>query len=56
MLNPRIEELAPGFRKSILARAVFAPPDLEAMNENLVGGDLGGGSAADQFHAHASDR
>jgi phytoene dehydrogenase-like protein len=41
----RIEELAPGFRTRILARAVFAPPDLEAMNANLVGGDLGGGSA-----------
>lgn len=44
-IEKRIEELAPGFRKRILARAVFAPPDLEAMNANLVGGDLGGGSA-----------
>lgn len=44
-VEKRIEELAPGFRKRILARAIFAPPDLEAMNENLVGGDLGGGSA-----------
>ncbi|MEZ4301045.1 MAG: NAD(P)/FAD-dependent oxidoreductase [Polyangiaceae bacterium] len=44
-VEKRIEELAPGFRKRILARAVFAPPDLEAMNANLVGGDLGGGSA-----------
>lgn len=41
----RIEELAPGFRKRILARAISAPPDLEAMDANLVGGDLGGGSA-----------
>lgn len=41
----RIEVLAPGFRRLIRARAVHAPPDLEAMNENLVGGDLGGGSA-----------
>jgi phytoene dehydrogenase-like protein len=41
----RIERLAPGFRSLIRARAVFAPSDLEAMNENLVGGDLGGGSA-----------
>src|SRR5207245_4261422 len=37
--------LAPGFRRLIRARAIFAPPDLEAMDENLVGGDLGGGSA-----------
>ncbi|MFO0591943.1 MAG: NAD(P)/FAD-dependent oxidoreductase [Polyangiaceae bacterium] len=44
-VEKRIEELAPGFRKRILGRAVFAPPDLEAMNANLVGGDLGGGSA-----------
>ena len=27
------------------ARNVVSPPDLEAMDENLVGGDLGGGSA-----------
>ncbi|MBK8258234.1 MAG: NAD(P)/FAD-dependent oxidoreductase [Polyangiaceae bacterium] len=44
-VEKRIEELAPGFRKRILARAIFAPHDLEAMNANLVGGDLGGGSA-----------
>ncbi len=41
----RIEELAPGFRATILARHITAPPDLEATNENLIGGDLGGGSA-----------
>ena len=28
-----------------MGRAIFTPDDLEAMNENLVGGDLGGGSA-----------
>lgn len=44
-IEDRIEELAPGFKKRVLARAIFAPPDLERMNENLVGGDLGGGSA-----------
>jgi phytoene dehydrogenase-like protein len=42
----RLEELAPGFRGTILARHVLAPPDLEAMNQNLRGGDLGGGSNA----------
>jgi phytoene dehydrogenase-like protein len=41
----RIEGLAPGFRGLIRGRAIFAPDDLERMNENLVGGDLGGGSA-----------
>jgi phytoene dehydrogenase-like protein len=44
-IEQRLEGLAPGFRRCILARAVTSPDDLEAMNENLVGGDLGGGSA-----------
>jgi phytoene dehydrogenase-like protein len=44
-VEKRIEGLAPGFRRLIMARAVAAPPDLEAMDENLVDGDLGGGSA-----------
>jgi phytoene dehydrogenase-like protein len=44
-IEQRIESLAPGFRSLIRARAVFAPDDLETMDENLVGGDLGGGSA-----------
>lgn len=44
-IEERIEGLAPGFRQRILGRAIFAPDDLERMNENLVGGDLGGGSA-----------
>ncbi|HMF13741.1 MAG TPA: NAD(P)/FAD-dependent oxidoreductase [Gemmataceae bacterium] len=44
-IEERIEQLAPGFRRRVRARAIHAPPDLEAMDENLVGGDLGGGSA-----------
>lgn len=44
-IDDRIEALAPGFKARILARTIFAPPDLERMNENLRGGDLGGGSA-----------
>jgi phytoene dehydrogenase-like protein len=44
-IEERIEGLAPGFRGLIVGRSVQAPPDLEAMDENLVGGDLGGGSA-----------
>jgi phytoene dehydrogenase-like protein len=44
-VEARLEGLAPGFRSLIRARAISAPPDLEAMDENLVGGDLGGGSA-----------
>ncbi len=45
-VEARVEGLAPGFRQTVLARAVVAPPDLEAMDANLVGGDLGGGSNA----------
>jgi phytoene dehydrogenase-like protein len=44
-MEQRIEGLAPGFRQLIRGRAVHTPADLEAMDENLVGGDLGGGSA-----------
>ena len=44
-IEARIEGLAPGFRQCIRARAIVTPSDLEAMNANLVGGDLGGGSA-----------
>jgi phytoene dehydrogenase-like protein len=44
-VEERIEGLAPGFRSLIQARAVHSPDDLEKMDENLVGGDLGGGSA-----------
>lgn len=44
-IERRLEGLAPGFRRLIRGRYIAAPPDLEAMDENLVGGDLGGGSA-----------
>jgi phytoene dehydrogenase-like protein len=44
-VEERIEKLAPGFRGLILGRYIASPPDLELMDENLVGGDLGGGSA-----------
>lgn len=46
VVEQRIEELAPGFRSRILARRVMTPADLESMDENLVGGDNGGGSNA----------
>ncbi len=42
----RIEGLAPGFSSLVLARKAHAPNDLERMNANLLGGDLGGGSNA----------
>lgn len=46
VVEQKIEELAPGFRHRILKRRIVAPVDLEAMDANLVGGDLGGGSNA----------
>jgi phytoene dehydrogenase-like protein len=43
-LESQIERFAPGFRDCILARRVFSPADLESMDANLVGGDIGGGA------------
>jgi phytoene dehydrogenase-like protein len=46
---PRIEEqlerYAPGFRDCMLARNVLTPAGLEAMDANLVGGDISGGAS-----------
>jgi phytoene dehydrogenase-like protein len=43
-LEDQIERFAPGFRDCILARRVFSPADLESMDANLIGGDIGGGA------------
>jgi len=43
-LEAQIERFAPGFRDCVLARRVFTPSALEAMDANLVGGDVGGGA------------
>ncbi len=45
-IEGQIERFAPGFRDRILARTITPPGGLEAMNPNLVGGDVGGGSHA----------
>jgi phytoene dehydrogenase-like protein len=42
-LEAQIERFAPGFRDCILARRVFSPTGLEAMDANLIGGDIAGG-------------
>jgi len=42
----RLDRHAPGLRDRIVGTAVRTPPDLEAENPNLVGGDLGAGSVA----------
>jgi phytoene dehydrogenase-like protein len=43
-LEDQIERFAPGFREVVLARRVFSAAGLEAMDANLVGGDIGGGA------------
>lgn len=42
-IEDQIERFAPGFHEVVLARHVFSPADLETMDANLVGGDVGGG-------------
>ena len=42
-LEDQIERFAPGFRDCVLARRVFRTADLQKMDANLVGGDIGGG-------------
>ncbi len=39
----QIERFAPGFRECVLARGVLTPSDLQRLDANLVGGDIGGG-------------
>lgn len=43
-IEAQIERFAPGFRDCVLARRVFAPADLEAMDANLIGGDVNAGA------------
>jgi phytoene dehydrogenase-like protein len=42
-LERQIDRFAPGFRDCVLARRVFSPAAIERMDENLIGGDIGGG-------------
>ena len=42
-LEAQIERFAPGFRDCVLERRIFSPAALEAMDANLIGGDIGGG-------------
>ena len=43
-IEAQIERFAPGFRDCVLARRVSTPAALEAMDANLVGGDISGGA------------
>lgn len=49
-IEQQIERFAPGFRQTVLKRNVLLTADMEALNPNVVGGDINGGSAQlDQF-------
>lgn len=43
-IENQIERFAPGFRDCILAWRVFSPASIEAMDANLIGGDINGGA------------
>lgn len=42
-IEAQLERFAPGFRDCVLERRAFSPAALEAMDANLVGGDVNGG-------------
>jgi phytoene dehydrogenase-like protein len=42
-IEAQVERFAPGFKDCVLARRTWSPAQLEAMDANLVGGDIGGG-------------
>ncbi len=42
-IERHIERFAPGFRDCVLARSVMTSADVEAHNENYIGGDIAGG-------------
>jgi phytoene dehydrogenase-like protein len=43
-IETQVERFAPGFRDLILARHTYNCSQLESLNENLIGGNIGGGS------------
>jgi phytoene dehydrogenase-like protein len=43
-IEAQVERFAPGFRELVLARSSSGPAQLEALNRNLVGGDLNAGA------------
>ncbi len=49
-IENRLARHIPNFRESVVGRRAYAPPELEALNMNLVGGDPYSGSCSiDQF-------
>lgn len=47
-MQARMEHVAPGFGSRVTARRVLGPREMEALNANLVGGAINGGTA--QLH------
>jgi phytoene dehydrogenase-like protein len=45
-IEAQLERFAPGFRDCVLARNILRPADLERLDANLIGGDIGGGEAS----------
>ncbi|MEU4204384.1 NAD(P)/FAD-dependent oxidoreductase [Streptomyces sp. NPDC045470] len=45
-LEEQVERYAPGFRSRIRARRILAPPTLQALDANLHGGAINGGTTA----------
>jgi phytoene dehydrogenase-like protein len=43
-IEAQVERFAPGFGKRVRARRSWSPSQLEEVEANLVGGDIGGGS------------
>jgi phytoene dehydrogenase-like protein len=43
-IEAQLERFAPGFGDVVLARSTAGPPQLEARNPNLAGGDIAGGA------------
>jgi phytoene dehydrogenase-like protein len=44
-IESQIERFAPGFRDCVLARNILSPAALQAMDANLIGGDIAGGAS-----------
>ncbi|WP_424570877.1 phytoene desaturase family protein [Streptomyces sp. CH-036] len=45
-MEHEVERWAPGFRSRVRSRRILAPPTIEALNANLLGGAINGGTAA----------
>jgi len=43
-IEHQIERFAPGFRDLVLARSAWGPPQLQAHNRSMIGGDIAGGA------------